>query len=548
MSSSSDPLQNSFDSYEPKQELESPFLNEEYLADEARIAQWRIPMPGVQLESPFLEAFENGWRSGEVEEFEEFLHESDEEEKIVYQANRKEAEFLDNMGEPLREDEIEIELPKNSGDLYSHVHKHELEQGKYLVELKEAEGLESYQEDLDWLTENLDKEVIEGETPQEQVIKGLINKGLSENVITNKVFWQRNPNLVGQKVLQAKNRQQWMSILRTEVRPSVKRLLVLNMVDPLHLAIFFSQYESVSVIPDYITEQFLTRAPLLSMGKTLRDQILWNWKSGNSPITRDLLYKLAYDVSGHAGSAMLLCHNVTKAFAKGSVAITWDRDPKKPATYSNGEKTWIPKVIHRDGKLIQKKSDKYKLTLPVIFYLLFSTKDFGTNDYGDWYHYYLAATMTAYGAAGELKLRTIFPCTLVRKVQEYEDRTTGWIGGSFYPAIVSDRIRALECEIIDPDLIDTPGYRGWVLSNIMSFLEGGHYGINQEDVARESRFHILGAAAGLRTTGIEPGKNWLWYVPKALSISKDELFGGFTLQDKTYEMLNTSGQAYKGTK
>lgn len=70
MSSSSDPLQNSFDSYEPKQELESPFLNEEYLADEARIAQWRVPLPGVQLESPFLEAFEDGWGSMHAPEME----------------------------------------------------------------------------------------------------------------------------------------------------------------------------------------------------------------------------------------------------------------------------------------------------------------------------------------------------------------------------------------------------------------------------------------------------------------------------------------------
>jgi V8-like Glu-specific endopeptidase len=68
MSSSSNPLQNSFDSYESKQELESPFLNEEYLADEARIAQWRVPVPGVQLESPILEAFEEGWTSGEEEQ------------------------------------------------------------------------------------------------------------------------------------------------------------------------------------------------------------------------------------------------------------------------------------------------------------------------------------------------------------------------------------------------------------------------------------------------------------------------------------------------
>jgi 3D (Asp-Asp-Asp) domain-containing protein/D-alanyl-D-alanine dipeptidase len=80
MSSSSDRLQNSFDSYEPKQELESPFLNEEFLADEARIAQWRVPATGFQPKSPFLEAFEDGWGSGGVEEFEGFPDELDEDE------------------------------------------------------------------------------------------------------------------------------------------------------------------------------------------------------------------------------------------------------------------------------------------------------------------------------------------------------------------------------------------------------------------------------------------------------------------------------------
>jgi outer membrane protein OmpA-like peptidoglycan-associated protein len=80
MSSSSDRLQNSFDSYEPKQELESPFLNEEFLADEARIAQWRVPATGFQPESPFLEAFEAEEATGGVEEFEEFLDKSEEEE------------------------------------------------------------------------------------------------------------------------------------------------------------------------------------------------------------------------------------------------------------------------------------------------------------------------------------------------------------------------------------------------------------------------------------------------------------------------------------
>jgi hypothetical protein len=120
MSSSPDPLQNSFDSYEPKQELESPFLNEDFLADEARIAQWRVPAPGVQLESPFLEAFEDGWGSiGEAEEFEEFLHGTDEEEfeeeeaiadYPIHELEGIETEEFSELHYELDEEEFEEEL------------------------------------------------------------------------------------------------------------------------------------------------------------------------------------------------------------------------------------------------------------------------------------------------------------------------------------------------------------------------------------------------------------------------------------------------------
>lgn len=59
MSSPPDSFHNSLGSHEPSPELDSPFLNEEYLAEEARTAATRrIPVPGFQLESPFLGAFE----------------------------------------------------------------------------------------------------------------------------------------------------------------------------------------------------------------------------------------------------------------------------------------------------------------------------------------------------------------------------------------------------------------------------------------------------------------------------------------------------------
>jgi soluble lytic murein transglycosylase-like protein len=115
MSSSSAPLQNSFDSYEPKQELESPFLNEEYLADEARIAQWRVPAPGFQLESPFLEAFEEGWRSSEVEEFKEFLDELDEEE---FEDEANTIKWLTANDSEMQNDEVLSDLEDNLNQFY----------------------------------------------------------------------------------------------------------------------------------------------------------------------------------------------------------------------------------------------------------------------------------------------------------------------------------------------------------------------------------------------------------------------------------------------
>lgn len=108
-----------------------------------------------------------------------------------------------------------------------------------------------------------------------------------------------------------------------------------------------------------------------------------------------------------------------------------------------------------------------------------------------------------------------------------------------------DRLLDLESQMSNPDLVDAPGYRGWVLANVLSFLEGGHYGNKQEDVARESRFHLRGALAGLRTAGIKAGKSWVWYVPGAKSLSKQDLAFGFQLQYKTAEVLDASGQRFR---
>jgi hypothetical protein len=365
-----------------------------------------------------------------------------------------------------------------------------------------------------------------------QNIDDLIKSGMSENDVTDETYFQRNPALRGQTLkANSPEARAWVAIRDNEVRPAVKRTLGAWKVDPARLAMFLSQYESDSRVPADITEQFLTRSPLLSLGKSLRDMVVLRWHVGKEPpLTLDQLYTLAYQLSGHQGTAFLLCHNVTKAFSRGGTAITWDRVGSAPDSYTDGTKTWTPKVTHARGKLTTKHSEKHKRELPSIFYLLFSDAELGTSDPGDWYHYYVTATMAAFGAGNELI------GTSAARARSLTKR----IMNKIYEELVQGRIGDLERGMSDARFAGSGAYRGFVLANAVSFLEGGFYGADQAEVGRESRFHMRGARAGLAAHGARPGKGWLWYVPKAQSLAQEDLVTGFSLKDKTAETLDAA--------
>lgn len=120
-----------------------------------------------------------------------------------------------------------------------------------------------------------------------------------------------------------------------------------------------------------------------------------------------------------------------------------------------------------------------------------------------------------------------------------EDRG-GSVGAVVYRGLLGDRVRDLERQMADPTLVSVPGHRGWVLANVLSFLEGGHYGADyttgQGDVVRESRVHLRGAAFGMRVIGGSPRATWRWFVPVAGSLSDAELAAGFALRAKTAEV------------
>jgi hypothetical protein len=306
---------------------------------------------------------------------------------------------------------------------------------------------------------------------------------------------------------------------------------------------FLSQYEEDERVPPRAKELFLTRAPLLTMGKTLRDRVLWNWRRGGRPMKLRSFFDVAFDVCGHVETAALLCHNVTKAFARGGRAIHWQRTTNE-GEYTDGRKTFTATLIHPDGGLTWTNPDGRDVVS--IFYLLFSADELGRHDPGDWYHYFVTATMTATGAAGELSE----PSGGARDSVDAEGGDRGpmvELEKIVYPLLVADRVLDLERQMSPATATRSGALRGWVLANVLSFLEGGHYGTAQDEVERESQFHRRGALLGLERAGARPDRTFLWYVPGAGSISKEELGMGFRIEFKTAAVLDSSGQPLRRT-
>ncbi|MGH1554817.1 hypothetical protein ACRAWF_31470 [Streptomyces sp. L7] len=112
-------------------------------------------------------------------------------------------------------------------------------------------------------------------------------------------------------------------------------------------------------------------------------------------------------------------------------------------------------------------------------------RELGTDDPGDWYHFFVTAAMAAHGAAAELTATD----RRARQAEEQDPEDRGGALSSRSPALslhpCSSRNDSpdLEGQMADPTA-RIPTRRGWVLANALSFpWEGGHYGDSQSDVA-----------------------------------------------------------------
>jgi hypothetical protein len=214
MSSASESFQGYFDSHEPKA-LNSPFLNEEYLVEEARTAQvWRTSMPEFQLESPFLEAFEEEWRTIRESEF-EFDQEEWEKEAITDYTPAEEGQLP--TGQPHKFLTDSRELLIHLTRLVFFARHPELEQPGGTGCRCNPKQRTDHQ-----LTEAQKQELVD---IRNNIVQPALTQGTDENQLTNLVFCARHPELPDCKIPEHDEtlRKEWTCIRNSCIRPPLTK-------------------------------------------------------------------------------------------------------------------------------------------------------------------------------------------------------------------------------------------------------------------------------------------------------------------------------------
>lgn len=299
------------------------------------------------------------------------------------------------------------------------------------------------------------------------------------------------------------------------------------------LSVFFSQYENSSDIPAEVLEKYLTNPELMAIQREVITTLVERVQNGEPPLTPQQFYDMVLAETGDPGTALIVAHNITKSLARGLSPIGWTKESESPLVYSmDGQQfTFDPATFHPDALATNNGT-------PSVFYAMFDSQALGTNDPGDWYHYYLQASASYFGATGQI---------------DFND------GGGTYSEVVDDAIDSTIDQMREGYSAETQNSNaanGWMYANSLSFLEGGVYGSDysenaeeaQTETARESMLHRDGALFGLELAGVTPTGEMVWHVPVAGGIDKpgvvDVLLGGgadVNLGDDTHATVAPDG-------
>ncbi len=238
-------------------------------------------------------------------------------------------------------------------------------------------------------------------------------------------------------------------------------------------------------------------------------------------------------------------------FARGFVTVYWQRvgdwidkdggaipvgatvlptgDPVNRDDYTDGTVFYRPVELNAalSGEVLQ-VNDRDS-----IFYLLFEkNEEWGVRDPGDWYHFFLMASIAYYAATGR-----------AADLDLPEN-----VGEQLITALVRSMLQGMQIAGYMPAV---PFYSmnsydaAWLWANALSFVEGGIFGANRgddmtealEDVTHESGVHRKGCLYGLRLAGRTHHPGHLhWWVPTPGFLA--EQFGMHIAQDHKIDVAD----------
>ena len=196
---------------------------------------------------------------------------------------------------------------------------------------------------------------------------------------------------------------------------------LINTIDFSEMSPYASAWEAVAV--DFYPQSsrhILTDPAIVAKVRTLRDRLLSRWLGAESAVTKDQLYAEALTLAPDPGSALVLCYHVCQLFSRGFVTVYWQRvkdwindgnvlvpgttvrptgDPVTDDDYTTGIDFYRPLELNAalPGEVLRLNGRDS------IFYLLFDkNEEWGVADPGDWYHFFLMASIAYYAATGRV--------------------------------------------------------------------------------------------------------------------------------------------------
>lgn len=199
--------------------------------------------------------------------------------------------------------------------------------------------------------------------------------------------------------------------------------------------------------------RYWTAHAILDPSRTLTEKLL----RSESPLTPAQL--LAETTQPDAAVGLIVCHNVARAFARGSTIL------------------------------------KRKRTAPN-FYRYFDPNSLGAVDPGDWYRFFAIASIAAFASRGSIERLSGAASPTVLQIDSLAQQ---------FPAPTDDR-----------------RYAALAWANAIQFWEWGIYSRSLQAVRTSARQSLDAFRFGLRAVSADPSSPWRWSVPKPASLNPND--------------------------